>query len=122
MQSSVTPSRFKYGRNARTLSSSADSLGCSRRSGFELIDTPEIQVPRDKHLNTIALGFGNGRRDIDGVFQDLRHHVLRGRGVYDHGAVRARGNLALHGAIDHGNQDRGSKALEEMSIDLARQP
>src|SRR5258708_8171357 len=123
MHSSVTPAPFKYGLNARTLSSSAEvAPAASRRSGFKLIDAPEIQVPRDGLLNAIALGLIYRGGNIDGVFQDLRHDVLRGRWVHDHGAVGARGNLALHGSVDHRDQDGGPKALKEMPINLARQP
>src|SRR5882672_1999237 len=118
MQSSVTPSRARSGRNAFKVSSSAEAApASSRRSGFELIYPPEIQVPRDEHLDAIPLRLADGGRNIDGVLQDFRHDILRGGRVDDHRAVRARGDLALDRPVDHGDQDRGAKALEEMPID-----
>src|SRR6266404_1735519 len=90
MQSSVTSCRESKGRSARRFRSRAEAvpaMGASMICGFELIDGPEVEISGNEHLNAIALGFGNGRRDIDGALQHLRHDVLRGRWVEDHGAA-----------------------------------
>src|SRR5262245_32957526 len=124
MQSSVTSERVKSGRSARKLSSSADAeAALSGRSGLELIDGPEVQVARDEDLNTITLILGDGRRDIDRALQHLLHDALPAGGIDDDRPAVAGTRLdpGLHRAIDHRNQERGTKALKEMSIHIPRE-
>src|SRR5215472_14031339 len=125
MQSSVTSLRARSGRSARRFSSSADALatgegsGCS---GFELIDGPEVEIPRDEDLDAIPLVLGDRGWDVDGALQHLGEHVLRARGVIDHGAARAAGGHGrLHRAVDHRDEERRTETLEEVSVDLARE-
>ena len=84
MQSSVTSGSSRAAAAARAASSSSAERRAlrphSRRhrgsrvsvcAPAKLIDGPEIQIARDEHLDAIALGLGDGRRDVDGALQDL---------------------------------------------------
>src|SRR5665213_361643 len=118
MQSSVTSERVRSGRSARRLRSSAEAVArqvLSVLCGLEFIDGPEVEIAGDEDLDAIALVLGHGRRDVDGTLQDFRQYVLRTRRVVDHrspGTVRR--HRRLQGAIDDGDQDRRTKALEEV--------
>ena len=139
MHSSVTSGSFRIGRSARRFSSSAEAVGQLNRGGLarswrapsacrcsvghlQCIHGPEIHVPRDEDLDPIALGLGHGGRDVDRAAQDLGHDIGRTRGTDDHRRPRCSATARpLNGAIDHGQEDRRTKAIPEMPVDLAGQ-
>src|ERR1700722_14995558 len=89
----------------------------------ELVDSAEIDIPGHQHLNAIAVVLGHRGRNAQRVLKHFARDILRGRGVIDDHTVAPAGGLhaGLHRAIDSGDQNRGAKALPEVSIDLPRQ-
>src|SRR5580692_10552712 len=123
MQSSVTSRCARRGFKTFKVKSSAEasaragmratsaSVGCrkrgmriSGRAGLKFIHGPEIKISCHQDFDSIPLIFGDGRWDVDGVFQDLGHDILRARGVVNDGAAIALGgDGTLDGAADEGN-------------------
>ena len=114
------------GRSARSVKCQCRCVGrriSGRRDGLELIDRSEIQIPRDQHLDAIALLLDHGRRDIDRALEYLGHHVLC-RGWVDDDRpllLRLDCTAAWMRAVDHRDQHCRAKALPEMTIDRSRE-
>ena len=64
----------------------------------------------------------DGGSDIHSAAQDLRHNVLRARGVEDHGvAALVAIGASLDCAVDYADENGGAKALQKMAVNGARQ-
>src|SRR5687767_13566166 len=137
MQSSVTLRSTRIGRSARSVRSRADDSATTGGAlsvtapypasspaaslagdgdGLELIHAPEVQVPRDEHLDAIALRFHDGRRNVNGRLQHLRHHLAGDGRIHNErvALLTLRLNARLHGAVDHAHEHRRPEPLEEM--------
>src|SRR6185312_11516310 len=84
-------------------------------NGAELINGPEIDITSDEYLNPIAVGLGNGGRDVDRALQYIAQHACRAGGVVDHRpSAAARGlHRCLHGAIQGRDENRGAESIPE---------
>ncbi len=92
MQSSMTSEFDSSGRSARSVNASADASSAAlsgRSDGSQLIDRSEVQIPRDQHLDPVAVLLDHRRRNIDGALEHFGHHVLRCRWIDDDRAVAA---------------------------------
>src|SRR5579863_7055189 len=118
MQSSVTSRRASSGLKAIRVKSSAEASARAgmratsastggrngtrvslRAAGLKFIHGPEIKIPRHQDFDPIPLILGDGRWNVDGVFEHVVHDVLRARWVEnDRTAVTLRGHGALHSA------------------------
>src|SRR5271165_3383197 len=123
MQSSVTSRCARRGFNALKVKSRADAsaragmratsasvgwrtrgMRISGRAGLKFIHAPEIKISSHQDFESIPLIFGDGGWNVDGVFQDLSHDVMRARGVInDRTAIALGGNGTLDGAADERN-------------------
>src|SRR5271156_5024384 len=123
MQSSVTSRCARRGFKALKVKSSAEasaragmrarsaSVGWRTRgirisgcAGLKFIHAPEIKISSYQHFDSISLILRDGRWNVDGVFQDLGHDVLRARGVInDRTAIALGGNRTLDSAANEGN-------------------
>src|ERR1700689_3211345 len=104
---------------------SAGACGAVSRTAdgtTKLVDTAEIDIPGHQHLNAIAVVLGHRGRNAQRVLEHFARDILRGRGVIDDRTVAPAGGLhaGLHRTVDGRDQNRGAKALPEVSIDLPR--
>src|SRR5688572_20183484 len=125
MHTSVTSGLPRIGRNARSVSSSADiSAAVLTAAGnwTQLIHRSEIKIACRQHLDTIAVFLHDGRRNVDGALEHLGHDVAGPRWTVDHRSIAVVGlRRPLHRAVDHRDEDRRAEALPEMTVHLARQ-
>src|SRR5271156_4351215 len=81
-------------------------------SDFELIHGAKIDIARHDHLHATSLIDGDGRRDIDGVSQDIVRDLRAALGVHTGG--RAGALLTSRRGLDHpitdGHQERPAKS------------
>src|SRR5277367_4854494 len=100
MHSSVMSRRASSGLSAMRVKSSAEASARAgaratsastiwrngtrvslRAAGLKFIHRPEIKIPRHQDFDPIALILGDGRWNVDGVFEHVVHDVLRSRGI-----------------------------------------
>ena len=84
----------------------------------------KIHIPRDEHLDAIALRLGDRRRDVRRCFAAPRSsHRWSVDGLTTTEPLVVLGvHRPLHRTVDDGDQNRRAEAIPEVPVDLAGKP
>src|SRR5580704_3662705 len=89
----------------------------------KLVHAAEVHIAGHQDLDAIAIALDDRGRNAERVLEHLACHILRTARAVDDGAAATAAGLhcGLYGPIERGDQDRSTKSLPEMSLDLTWQ-